>query len=189
MKHIAALLVLGLVSIGTLSAGPIQGTMTITALSATLLPSNNLDTATSITPVTFNVPSQVLAGLSSGNFTLIPPATIGIGGVVNLTSLNTFSISFAGYGTFTASSGSIAGRSPGFLDVSYVGTFTPAVGGPLANAGITAGATTLRLAMNQNGQTVSYNGTFSAAEIPEPSTFIFTGAALLGLLARKKIIR
>jgi hypothetical protein len=167
-----------------LSAGTIQGTLTITALGATL-DTTNVNTATVITPVSFQS-SQVLAGSSTGDFSLIPLATAGSGGVVNLANLSSYSLVFASYGTFSASGGTVIRNSGGFLDVLYTGTFTPATN--LTNAGITAGSASVLLNINQNGASVSYGGTLSApaAGIPEPSTYGLTAFAVSGLFLLKR---
>lgn len=179
-----ALLLLGCTAMAPLRAGTIQGTLTVATLSATL-DTTNVNTATVITPQSFQS-SQVLAGSSVGDFSLIPLGTAGNGGVVNLSNLSSYSLVFASYGTFSATAGSVIRNSGGFLDVLYTGTFTPATN--LTNAGITEGSASVRLNINQNGLSASYGGTLSApaAEIPEPTTCGLTVAALVGLLVLKR---
>lgn len=184
--RIGALLVLGLAVIGPLGAGPIQGTLTITALSAKI-DTTNVNTATVITPTVFDPnSSQVLSGSRTGDFALIPLATIGLGGVVSVNNLSSFNLAFVNYGSFSATGGTILRNSGGFLDVLYTGIFTPS--SIMTNAGITGGSASVRLNINQNGQSVSYGGTLSApaADIPEPATYGLTAAALAGFLTLRR---
>jgi hypothetical protein len=97
--------------------------------------------------------------------------------VLDLSSLPalaaSFSISNASYGSFAAASAVIVQRTANFLDVFLLGTFTPGPGIP----GAVASPTSLRISVNQSGESLSEAITLNSppATIPEPATLALFG--------------
>jgi len=97
-----------------------------------------------------------------------------------------FSISNASYGSFAAASALIVQRTTNFLDVYLLGTFTPGPGIP----GAVASPTSLRISVNQSGESLSEAITLNSppATIPEPATLALFGGGLVAVavMVRRK---
>ena len=185
---------------GAASAVPLQGTLTLGASQITP------DTGPLDATTMFTTPSGAFYSAGSGGFS-------NLAGVPNNTTLLTFSPSpvsvpagtgtsasstvvtgsgaASGFGTFNASSVQTVFRSVGFLDILFLGTYTPAFGAngnttPFYNA---AEPAELRVDLTRSVVggvgNVSFSGslavTGSTPAVPEPASMALLGSGLLGL--------
>ena len=138
-----------------------------------------------------------MAGLIASNQGLGDYSGVGIGTSLNtgsltldLTNLSAFTFSTPTWGTFVANGAGnqILNQSTNFLDVYLRGTFTPGTDASLS--GFQATDTSFRMSFNQSGGSLSSGFTLSspAVNVPEPSTFILAGQAMLvlGYVARRR---
>ena len=94
-----------------------------------------------------------------------------------------FSLSNPTYGSYAASSAVIVQQLPDFLDIYIVGTFTPAIGGPLDVFDPTP--TALRISVNQSGKSEAEAVTLNS--VPEPVALTLLGIGLTGAaMARRR---
>jgi hypothetical protein len=161
-------------------ATPIVGSLVLSSAGA-LMNGTDLSNSTILTPV------GLVTGLSSGDYSVVPVSTPGTDGVIDTTALSVFNVVFAGYGSFAATSGVLVSQSANFLDVFYLGDFTPS-GGPLS--GFDVSPTSVRISLNFTGNSTSYGGTLASPPednpVPEPGTYALIGAGLLGLFTLRR---
>jgi hypothetical protein len=126
----------------------------------------------------------IVTSVGTGDYSGVPTLTSFGANTLDLTSLTSFMISNALWGSFAASSGFIVQQTTNFLDVFLSGTFTP---GP-SLAGFDPSPTSLRFSINQSGDSVSEAITLASppASVPEPATLMLLGSALLGVAAASR---
>ena len=110
-------------------------------------------------------------------FSSFGPHVLDLSSVANLAA--NFSLSNATYGSFAANSAVIIQRTTNFLDLLILGVFTPAGGGPLA--GFDPTPTSLRVSVNQSGDSLSEAITLNSPPVPEPASLALLGSGLAGL--------
>jgi hypothetical protein len=187
-----------LVTLGmtTAQAGTITGSIVFGTSQVTLNGGSDLSSATSLQIDSF-AGANSLQAIGSGDYSVITPgAKFDVPDLV-LASLAGFTISNSTYGTFTsvASDGpyisSIINQNANFLDIFLIGTFVPAVGGPLDS--FDPSQTSVRLSFNQSGSSVGVTITLNsppapAVLAPEPGTMAlaFVGLGVAGLARLRK---
>ena len=143
-----------------------------------------------VASTTVSLGSTLTSSAGLGDFSPIPsmssfgPATLNLSSLVALAA--GFSLNNATYGSFVASSAIIIQQSANFLDIYFVGMFTPAAGLP----GLDPSAASARISVNENGGSLSAGITLNSppAGVPEPATFsvVAGGLALLGLAGYRR---
>src|SRR5262245_4875296 len=129
-------LVAGILAIGNSSyAIPINGSLGLAGVQPAFNNGSNLGNTTSVSPLQTIVPDFPTG---AGDYSVVPFFTLFGPTTVDLTNLSVFSISNPAFGSFTAASGAIVTQLVNFLDVLYLGTFTPANPGALSTFDPTA---------------------------------------------------
>jgi len=157
----------------------INGSLGLAGVSPALNNGSNLGNTTSVSSI-----QTIVTDFPNGfdDYSVVPFAALFGPTTVDLTNLSLFSISNPAFGSFTAASGTIVTQLVNFLDVLYLGTFTPANPGPLSTFDPTASS--LRVSINQSGSALAEAITLTSTPtaVPEPSTWLLltTGTLLLG---------
>ena len=157
----------------------INGSLGLAGVSPALNNGSNLGNTTSVSSI-----QTIVTDFPNGfdDYSVVPFAALFGPTTVDLTNLSSFSISNPAFGSFTAASGTIVTQLVNFLDVLYLGTFTPANSGPLSTFDPTASS--LRVSINQSGSALAEAITLTSTPtaVPEPSTWLLltTGTLLLG---------
>lgn len=157
----------------------INGSLGLAGVSPALNNGSNLGNTTSVSSI-----QTIVTDFPNGfdDYSVVPFAALFGPTTVDLTNLSLFSISNPAFGSFTAASGTIVTQLVNFLDVLYLGTFTPANSGPLSTFDPTASS--LRVSINQSGSALAEAITLTSTPtaVPEPSTWLLltTGTLLLG---------
>jgi hypothetical protein len=159
-------------------AVPIDGSLPLVGIGP-VQDGANLAVSTTITTL-----DTITSGVGTADYAPVPIGTSFGAHLVDLTNLNVFSISNATFGSFVASSGLIIQQTPSFLDVFYVGTFTP---GPGLAATLDPSPTSLRVSINQSGASIAESITLASppvppTDIPEPGTWLLLATGTIGLL-------
>ena len=143
-----------------------------------------------VASTTISLGNTLVSSAGLGDFSPIPsmisfgPATLNLSSLVALAA--GFSLNNATYGSFAASSAVIVQQSTNFLDIYFVGTFTPAAGLP----GLDPSAASARISVNENGNSLSAGITLNSppASVPEPAalSLVAGGLSLLGLVGYRR---
>jgi hypothetical protein len=177
LSVVAVILTTGSVSYAT----QIVGSLGLAGVSPSLNNGTNLGNTTSVSSLD-TIVTDFPNGF--GDYSAVPGGTPFGPTTVDLTNLSSFSISNASFGSFAASSGAIITHFANFLDVLYLGTFTPANPGPLST--FDPSASSLRVSLNQSGAALSEAITLTSppatTTVPEPSTWLLLATGTLGLL-------
>lgn len=180
MLHKLLTILVGVMLASTVaSATPINGSVSILALSATLSGGSNLMTATQITP------NFEFFGTGFGDFSAIASFTPITGSLLTLSNLNAFSWTNSTIGTWTTTSSTILTQTASNLDIYLLGNFTPSLSGVLA--GFDPNSSSELISLNQSGLSVSWSATLSSpptsiAAVAEPGTIALFGVGLFGLV-------
>lgn len=162
-------------------AVPIDGSLPLIGLN---VQQNGADLSVS---TLITVDDTVASGIGVGDYAPIPLLTSFGPHTLDLNDLvGSFSLTNAMYGTFTATSAMILLRENDFLDIFFLGTFTP---GPGLAAILDPSPTSLRISLNQSGRSISEAITLNSPPIrvptdpvPEPGTWVLMITGALGLL-------
>jgi len=180
----------GVVALMSMSTGAqaaeLNGSMALVGLNVTQDAANlSLSTLISAT-------QTLVSSNGAGDYNPVPAGTLFGAHSIDLSSLTgnvinnigSFSLSNAGFGSFTATSGNIVQRNASFLDIFVLGTFTPAG----ALAGFDPTPTSLRFSINQSGQSVSSAITLNSppVQVPEPAALALLGVAALGVVRYRR---
>lgn len=190
-KLAIALSIVAVVATGGIShAVPIVGSLPLAGLNVTQNGAN-LAVSTLITAA-----DSMVSGPGMGDYSPIAPIGTSFGAhTLDLSDLvalvANFSISNANFGSFTATSAQILTRSAEFLDIFFLGDFTPGPALLAANPALDpSSATSLRISINQSGQSLSEAITLNSppftppgGQVPEPGTWVLLTTGILGLLS------
>lgn len=188
-KIAVAISVVAIVAMSNVShAVPIVGSLPLAGLNVTQNGAN-LAVSTSIMAT-----DTMVSGPGMDDYSPIAPIGTSFGAhTLNLTDLVSlvadFSISNANFGTFIPTSAQILTRSAEFLDILFLGNYTPGPDLLAVNPALETSATSLRISLNQSGQSLSEAITLnsppvpsSGGQVPEPGTWVLLTTGILGLL-------
>ncbi|MDD2853572.1 MAG: PEP-CTERM sorting domain-containing protein [Desulfuromonadaceae bacterium] len=165
-------------------AMPINGSTTVSAVSADLFGGTNLGTATAITPTGGVIHSGLGDYAAISNYTPTTNETLDLSNILDYTWTS------ENVGTWTTSAYTIVTQTASFLDLFLIGTFTPDVDGVLA-AFDPSGASE-HLSLTQSGNSVSWSATLNSpalstpAPVPEPGTIMLLSSGLFALIVYGK---
>lgn len=169
-----------LVTAGTSDAMMMEGSLPLAGFSVT---QNRANLALS-TRITSSL--TLVTGPGMGDYAPIPlftnfgPHILDLSSIPNL--IANFSLNNAVFGNFVATSAQIMDRTTNFLDISFMGIFTPGTG----FAGFDPTETTLRISINQSAASLSEAITLNSVgdplnPVPEPGTWALLVTGIAGL--------
>lgn len=129
----------------------------------------------------------VVSGAGLGDYAPVPVGTSFGSHTIDLSDIvGAFSLSNPTVGAFVATSASILAQNANFLSILITGIFTPAAGGVLD--GFDPSETTLRISLNQSGDSLSEAITLNSvpSDVPEPASMALMLAGLAGIAAARR---